>query len=339
MTTTTITRKIVLPPITKKSDHKSVAAVLITQGKHRFYTVTLPISILANTCTVSTRVDDPDIGFQRQLDEKRALRIAAYIDEGFGCIPTSIILSAQEASDFAYDSRAKTISFAKIPKAFLILDGQHRVYGFKKATSELRVPVVIFSGLSRVDEARLFIDINTEARPVPNELLLDIKNLAKYANQEEEFVRSVFDLLANDQSSCMRGLMSPAERALGKVSRVTFRRALRSIHEQLIESEPERVFTALNNYLNGVRLSLPNALDVNKTITNATVFSAVVSMFPKVSRLVRDRFDGGFELNGFVEVLKPLKTLKQSVLSKPPTSYAKLAEQLLGTLEKDNLRF
>lgn len=324
---------------TTKSERESVAAVLITQGKHRFYTVTLPISILANTCTVSTRVDDPEVGFQRQLDEKRALRIASYIDEGFGCIPTSIILSAQEASDFIYDSRAKTISFASIPKAFLILDGQHRVYGFKKATSELRVPVVIFSGLSRVDEARLFIDINTEARPVPNELLLDIKNLAKYENQEEEFVRSVFDLLAEDQNSCMRGLMSPAERSQGKVSRVTFRRALRSILDQLIESEPDRVYDALNNYLLGVRSSLPATLNVEKIITNPTVFSAIVSMFPKVSRLVRDRFDGVFALNGFIEVLKPLKTLKSSVLLKPPTSYAKLAEQLLGTLEKDNLRF
>jgi len=322
-----------------KSDRESVAAVLITQGKHRFFTVTLPITVLANTCTVSTRVDDPDVGFQRQLDEKRALRIAAYIDEGFGCIPTSIILSAQEASEFTYDSRAKTVSFASIPKAFLILDGQHRVYGFKKATSDLRVPVVIFSGLSRVDEARLFIDINTEARPVPNELLLDIKSLAKYENQEEEFVRSVFDLLANDPSSCMRGLMSPAERAQGKVSRVTFRRALRSILDQIIESEPDRVFAALNHYLQGVRVTLSATLDPDKTITNATVFSAIVSMFPKVSRLVRDRFDGGFELSGFVEVLKPIKTLKPSLLTKPPTSYVKLADQLLATLEKDNLRF
>lgn len=322
-----------------KISRESVSAVLITQGKHRFFTVTLPISVLASTCTVSTRVDDPDLGFQRQLDEKRALRIAAYIDEGFGCIPTSIILSAQEASEFNYDSKAKTVSFASIPKAFLILDGQHRVYGFKKATSDLRVPVVIFSGLSRVDEARLFIDINTEARPVPNELLLDIKSLAKYENQEEEFVRSVFDLLANETTSCMRGLMSPAERAPGKVSRVTFRRALRSILDQLIESEPDRVFTALNNYLNAIRLTISESPNPEKIITNATVFSAIVSMFPKVSRLVRDRFDGGFDLPGFIEVLKPLKLLKPNVLTKPPASYAKLAEQLLGTLEKDNLRF
>lgn len=322
-----------------KIDRESVSAVLITQGRHRFFTVTLPISVLANTCTVSIRVDDPDLGFQRQLDEKRALRIAAYIDEGFGCIPTSIILSAQEASEFAYDSKAKTISFSPIPKAFLILDGQHRVYGFKKATSQLRVPVVIFSGLSRVDEARLFIDINTEARPVPNELLLDIKSLAKYENQEEEFVRSVFDLLANEPSSCMRGLMSPAERATGKISRVTFRRALRSILDQLIDSEPDRVFSALNNYLQAFRITISENPNSEKIITNATVFSAIVSMFPKVSRLVRDRFDGGFDLSGFVEVLKPLKSLKPNVLTKPPTSYAKLADQLLGTLEKDNLRF
>ncbi len=71
---------------------------LVTQGKHRFYTLTVQSDVLANTCFVTTRDEDPIKGFQRMLDQKRAQQIADYIDMGFGTIPTSIVLSAQPSA-------------------------------------------------------------------------------------------------------------------------------------------------------------------------------------------------------------------------------------------------
>ena len=106
------------------------------------------------------------------LDEKRAQQIADYVDVGFGTIPTSIVLSAQPAAQLKIVGSGKTLEFLDVPKAFLVLDGQHRVYGFSLAKTALRVPVVIYNNLSPKDESRLFIDINTRQRPVPNELLL-----------------------------------------------------------------------------------------------------------------------------------------------------------------------
>jgi hypothetical protein len=84
--------------------HRSVepqrfSVSLVTQGRHRFYTLTLPSDVLANTCFVTSRDEDPKAGFQRVLDKKRAQQIADYIDVGLGTIPTSIILSAQKAAD------------------------------------------------------------------------------------------------------------------------------------------------------------------------------------------------------------------------------------------------
>ena len=148
---------------------------LVRQGDHKFYSLTLPSELLGDTCYVVNREEDPLDGFQRELDAKRATEIAAYIDRGLGTIPSSIILSAQEEADLKYDSKKKTISFLKIPKAFLIIDGQHRVYGFMKAKSAIRVPVIIYAELSKRDETRLFIDINSKQKGVPTELLLDIR--------------------------------------------------------------------------------------------------------------------------------------------------------------------
>lgn len=102
----------------------SFTASLVSQGKFRFYTLTMPTDILAQTCAVDRRHEDSFVGFQRRLDEKRAKAIAKYIDEGLGTIPGSIILSAQAEAELYYARRTRTIHFKKHPKAFLILDGQ-----------------------------------------------------------------------------------------------------------------------------------------------------------------------------------------------------------------------
>ena len=178
---------------------------------------------------VTTRNEEPKHGFQRVLDRDRAQQIAAYIDSGFGTIPSSIVLSAQPDAELRALGRSKTIEFSDTKKAFLVLDGQHRVYGFSLARTALRVPVVIYNALTRQDETRLFIDINTKQRPVPNELLLDIKRLADYETDQERLLSVVFDLFADRNDSPLLGLMSPATRSSGKISRVTFNNAIKPL--------------------------------------------------------------------------------------------------------------
>lgn len=106
---------------------------LVRQGKWKFYTLTMPSALLAKTCSVSRRGERPEEGFQRELEQKRAQDIANYIDSGFGTIPGAIILSAQREAELQYNSQKKTIRFRQNPRAFLVLDGQHRVYGFSLA--------------------------------------------------------------------------------------------------------------------------------------------------------------------------------------------------------------
>jgi len=204
----------------------SYTASLVTQGNHRFYTLTMPSEVLAKNCTVDTRMEDPIKGFQRRLDLRRAKDIANYIDNGFGTIPGSIILSAQPEAELVYSRPKRTISFKRHPRAFLILDGQHRVYGFHFAKAKLRVPVVIYNNLSKSNEARLFRDINTNQKPVPNELLLDINRLAETETSEEAILHDVYDLFDKESDSPLFGLMSPSEKREGKLSRVTFNAAL-----------------------------------------------------------------------------------------------------------------
>lgn len=284
----------------EKVSIESYSCSLISQGKVKFYSLTMPSEVLAETCFVSTRDDDPIDGFQRILDEKRAKEIAEYLDSGEGTIPTAIVLSAQPEANLKYSSKNKTIEFNKVRKAFLILDGQHRVYGFSMAKTSIRVPIIIYNGLSRKEETRLFIDINTKQRPVPTELLLDIKTLAEYDTDIEGFCRQIYDIFQERSDSVLLGMMSPSSRAKGKISRVTFNSAIKLIFGIFGEKEAQEVYEYLNNYLKAVMRGLEKK--GISSITKPTIFKAIIQFFPQVAQLA----NGNYTIDNFYEILEPL---------------------------------
>lgn len=287
-------------PDNKNPLKESYACSLITQGAAKFFSLTMPSEILAETCFVSTRDDDPKEGFQRVLNEERAKEIADYIDQGIGTIPTAIILSAQKEANLIYSSKKKTIEFDKIRKAFLILDGQHRVYGFSLASTSVRVPVIVYNNLSRKEETRLFIDINTKQRPVPTELLLDIKSLAEYESDIEAICRNIFDRFNESPDSILLGVLSSASRVNGKISRVTFNAAIKPIFSVFGEREIEEIYDFLNAYLKAMANGLKKK-GIN-SITKPVLFRAIMQIFPHVARLV----NGDYSIEKFHSVLMPL---------------------------------
>lgn len=310
------------------SEAASYTAVLLTQGKHRFYTLAMPSEVLANSCLVDLRSKNPREGFQRVLDVHRAEDIAAYIDSGFGTIPSSIILSAQAEAELQYVRKTRTLKFKITPRSFLIIDGQHRVYGFSIAKSTLRVPVVIYSGLTRAEECRLFMDVNTKQRPVPNELLLDIKRLAETETDVEALLREVFDALNQEGDSPLFGLMSPFERKRGRISRVTFNAAAKKILPVFAGSEGSEIYRVLAAYLHAC-LSGLRTHEAEDKITNPTLFSAFMMLFPNIAERVSDKTGGHFTAENFSTILDPMfNRIKSADLRKPGPSPRQLFESM-----------
>lgn len=304
---------------------KRYSISLVTQGKNRFYTLTMPSDILGKTCFVSSRDEDPKEGFQRLLNVKRADEIANYIDKGHGTIPTAIVLSAQKEADMKIIG-GKSIEFKEHPKAFLILDGQHRVWGFAKAKTALRVPVVIYDGLSRRDESRIFIDINTQQKPVPNELLLDIKSLAEYETDTEVYLSNIFDMFDSDARSALLGLTSKAKRSKKKISRVTFNSAFKPILRFFGAKEPEEIYNISNMFLSAFLSGLRQKEIDYISITSSTLFKAIIALFPVAARRGKEKY-GKYSITVFEEVLAPLfSNIKKSKFSSPGNSYKELVD-------------
>lgn len=317
--------------------HLAYAVSLVTQGKWRFYTLTMPSDVLAKCCYVSNRFDDPQEGFQRRLDQKRAQEIADYIDSGLGTIPSAVILSAQSAAQLKATGRGKTVRFALNSHAFLVLDGQHRVYGYSLAKTALRVPVVVYNGLSREEEVKLFIDINTKQRPVSNELLLDIKRLAAYENSDEKFLGELFDTFSASADSVLSGWLSSAEKQKGRISRVTFNSAVRPTLGRFNQRDVDSVFPTLNSYLAAVRQHLSEK-KVEKTLTEPTVFRALLDVFPRVARVVIDRKGQKYDDSDFYTAMEPMfRHTRKATFESPGSSYKLLSERLLKKLDLEPL--
>jgi DGQHR domain-containing protein len=312
---------------------KRYSVSIVTQGNYKFFTCTIPSDVLAKCCYVTTREENPIEGFQRLLDKKRAADIARYIDEEHGTIPSSIILSAQPQAELLLVGQSKTLQFRMHPKAFLVLDGQHRVYGFSLAQSNLRVPVVIYSGLSRRDETRLFIDINSKQKGVPSELLFDIKKLADYESTVEERMREVYDMFHTRPQSALLGLTSPASKSSGKISRSTFNSAVKPLLELFEGKDSLEFFELLNAYLVAFKTGLDD-LEVGEYFTNSTVFRAVVSFFPTAAAKTQDRHGSEYSVDNFFDVLRPVfEATKPSKISSPGSSYKALADSFHSAMK------
>lgn len=301
-------------------------ALLVEQGRHRFITTVLPSGVLAQACVVETRNENPIDGFQRLLDERRARAIAKYIDSGFGTVPGAIVLSAQTRAHLRFDRDSGELTFRADPRAFLIIDGQHRVFGFRLAKKTVNAPVVIYNRLTRAQECRLFMDINTKQKPVPGELLLDIRRLSEVESKTDALLHDVFDLFFQREDSALSGLLSPAEKRKGMISRVTFNAALRSIRKAFEGVPAADVYAALNAYLLACRRGL-GLHDLDAQIANPILFKALTQLFVNVAARVADRHGGNYTVANFEEVLIPFfRRLKKSELPRAGLTAAALHE-------------
>jgi DGQHR domain-containing protein len=277
---------------------QNISVTLITQGEHKFYSGTLDIELIASTCSTNPREDDPVQGFQRTLDEGRARSIADYI-RGGGTIPTGIILSAQRNSELTYSAKNKTITFNDVQSAFLILDGQHRVFGFRKLLNEgvkYRVPVIIYNELTPMQEARIFIDINTLQRPVPKELLLDIKRLADRESDDERMLDELFTSFETEPDSYLLNKLSRVDKQRGKISKVTFYDSMKPMLKEFNISSTDRLYKIINTYLLAASdICEDNQFNLATSITKATLFKILLAHSRAIISIISDNNGGDID--------------------------------------------
>lgn len=321
---------------TQKEERIRFTASNITQNKKRFYSLSVPMDVLSRCCFATPREEDPIEGFQRVLDKRRAQQIAHYIDEEGGTIPSAIILSAQEVAGIEVIGKGRTIEFTIHPKSFLIIDGQHRVYGFSLARSALRIPVIIYSGLSKKEEAILFMDINSKQKSVPTELLLDIKRMADREESTEIILRDIFDTFEESPDSILLGKLSPRDKTKNKISRVTFNGAMTSALKTFGNKETEELYNILNNYISSFYNGWMKKNKVEDQLTNSIVFKAIMGAFVEIAIATKMKHGSAYKADDFTDIMSGMfSKLNPSRFKNPGNSYKNLSKHLTDCFKTD----
>lgn len=164
-------------------------------------------------------------GIQRKLSEKRIKEIADYVTTMDATFPSSILLSIDEYSidgsedeDFNMNNEPNisfndTTSILKIKRdenLAHIIDGQHRVFGLKRAEEkgglfskeidDFELVITIFVNMDDEQQALVFSTINKAHTKVNNSLVYDLYDLAK-TRSPQRAVHNIVKLLNEKDNS------------------------------------------------------------------------------------------------------------------------------------------
>lgn len=263
----------------KKNYEIETNAIEFCQGKYKYYLISMPSNKLYDVSFISRKSENKEEGFQRLLNKARAKLITKYYIDG-GAIPSPIITSLKKEEHFSFQDN--TLKMTLTDTSLMVLDGQHRLYGMNDLDEPIEVPVVIFVDLDLDEEARLFIDINTNQKGVPSALLLDIKSIAKTENEIEKRQSKLFDYL-NSQGPLENKLLS-TESKKGGISRVAFNESTKDIFSNgVLANETDNIIQkAVLNYLYAFHNVLEETNNENAKLSKTTIFKAVFGIFDDV---------------------------------------------------------
>lgn len=227
--------------------------------------------------------------------------------------------------------KTKQLSYQRIPEAFAVLDGQHRLWGYQKCRIRHRVPVAIYEGLDGATEARLFLDINNKHKGVPKELLKNVKNIAGTETETEAHLRRLFTRLNTDEASPLRGKLAIGETSPGKLSRTTFDSALgRALKSELLSKQSaEKQYELILNYLR----SFQGEIADKEQIIKRSYFGALFDAFDDVVRKAKKELDS-VKLPALQTVVSLFSDLSEAHYS-GPAKRQRLVEEMRNRLHSD----
>ena len=142
------------------------------QGNNRLILTTKTVAWLVSNTDVDVFKKATFDGYQRDPDLNHANEIASYLEESF-YLPSAIICSLRK-DDYSENER------------LFIVDGQHRVYAFKKIKEEnpsfyaeienIQLPIIVLLKPDLLTEIDTFITINKKAKKVDTSLAFVLKN-------------------------------------------------------------------------------------------------------------------------------------------------------------------
>jgi len=185
-----------------------ITASILKQRGRELYCFGMKHRAAAQICYVTPRSHDDPQEIQRILDKKRAKEIGEYIKEANSLLPNSIVVSltAEVAIQSSGMDGIKVLRFPSDEGKFAyILDGQHRLEGFKYSDGiEYDLPVVAINNADDTLRGKIFADINSKQERVSDVQLLAIYYQIKELPADDTSVMDIITQLNTDTDSPLK---------------------------------------------------------------------------------------------------------------------------------------
>lgn len=184
------------------------AAVLKQQGRE-LYCFGLGSETLRRICYVTPRSHDDPAEIQRIVDPKRAKDIGEYIKGHTSVLPNSIVVSLNADVQIT-DGGTEGVRVLHFPgdegKFAYVLDGQHRLEGFKYSDGvEFDLPVIAIYNADETLRGKIFADINSKQVKVSDVHVLSLYYQIKDLPVDQASVMDVVMKLNGDEGSPLQG--------------------------------------------------------------------------------------------------------------------------------------
>lgn len=167
----------------------------ILLGDVRAYAFMMDVKSLTTIQYVAVRgVDDEEGAVQRVLSPIRVNAIYEYVIKG-NIFYTPFILNWTN-SDSTITIRDNEIDIPLVQRSAQVIDGQHRIAGLIRAIEKdpeigrKVVLVIMCQNLNTEDAAKIFLNINTEQKPVQKSLIFDLFGVVNHEDSQMPLVRA-----------------------------------------------------------------------------------------------------------------------------------------------------
>jgi DGQHR domain-containing protein len=246
----------------------------------------LPGRWLLKHSTPSWRIKDPQKGFQRVIRESRAKEIAVAVLNQGRTFPNAIVLATNVSKVTKPNGQ---LHFPKTIR-FLVVDGQHRLWAQTFTSFDASYACIIHFGLSVVEMARLFLEINDNQKRVPASLRWDLVRLVRPDDDPSliEAAELVYELANERGSPLYQRIDLTGEQGEIELKQASIAPELKSIvtskKASLKDLDFDKYYEALIRYLAAIRSVDPDGWKTGKSeLMKARVLRALLRLLGDIA--------------------------------------------------------
>lgn len=327
----------------------TVPAFQIKFGNVNVYNFVMNPKDLLEVAFVARREVGEERYYQRIIDKKRLLNIAAYVEDG-GKFPNNIIISFKKGLKVKFHTKSGPtynsinwpylgisygiLEFPKDYRSCWIIDGQHRLYAFINVRKDFyfNMPITAFEHLDIQAQCKFFLDINKNQKPVNPDLLWDlngemipdkkdgiISNVAKFLNNEERghlfykiYYPSTGIKKKTDLIKISAICIAIKKRKL--VEEVTLQNIKNPLHDKDPSNRVKKVGSSLSKYFDVLEMVFPNNWELKSKgfiLTNGGI-SVMIGLFEKILSRIMQKDSREPNKEDFKFYTNPIKPILES---------------------------